>query len=57
MLLIGFVFISRGGVGRPPMYGGPRVGPGPMGGPGPDGFPPDHFAMQPPPGGFTEPQR
>lgn len=41
---------------RPPMYGGPRMGGGPMSGPGPDGYPSDHFTLQPPPVGFTEPQ-
>lgn len=52
-----FCIAFRSGVGRPPMYGGPRLGGGPMSGPGPDGYLPDHFAMQPHPGGFTEPQR
>uniref|UniRef100_A0A7I4A8T3 Pre-mRNA polyadenylation factor Fip1 domain-containing protein n=1 Tax=Physcomitrium patens TaxID=3218 RepID=A0A7I4A8T3_PHYPA len=47
---------ERGGAVRPPMYGGPRMGGGPMSGPGPDGYPSDHFTLQPPPVGFTEPQ-
>jgi hypothetical protein len=53
------LWICRGGIGRPPMYGGPRPGMAPLPGPGlpPDGFSLDGYPSHMPPIDFPEPLR